>query len=109
MACQHEHLQFQSGDYYITCMHCHLKWATVNAFQAENGYNSDDKLVGTDPTVANKGFTDLGGIRKIKLENWIVHPEDALTCPVPPETIVEVVLSNGIVQQIRSKKISMVE
>lgn len=68
--CQHVELQFNSGDYYLTCHVCQARWARIATktkrfeyFQLPNG-----EWVGACPEEANQGFSDVDQYRRRRKE-----------------------------------------
>ena len=61
--CEHETLQFSSGDYYIFCVDCGGKWCAHNASSRE--YDSLTG-VGADPNVCVAPGNGLSGQRRYK-------------------------------------------
>jgi hypothetical protein len=65
MSCQHDNLQFNSGDYYLTCVLCGARWGRINNLkQPEYGLDKDGKPVGCTPEEANNGWYDQNQIRQ---------------------------------------------
>jgi hypothetical protein len=62
--CQHKELQFNSGDYYITCHACGFRWARIHHSQPEYGHDKDGKPIGCTPERANVGFCDPDQFRR---------------------------------------------
>lgn len=55
--CEHPTLFFNSGDYYLTCLGCGARWATMDTSrQAEYGTDRHGREVGACPEAANIGI-----------------------------------------------------
>ena len=67
--CQHTRLRFNSGDYYIACVDCPSRWATISHGRPEYGEDKDGRAIGADPSVANQGFEQHGDHRDIRQQN----------------------------------------
>jgi hypothetical protein len=64
MACQHGVLQFNSGDYYVTCPTCHARWGRLSDDgRPEYRTLEDGTNVGCDPSKSNQGFCDRDQFR----------------------------------------------
>lgn len=76
--CEHEEIQFNSGDYYIYCLGCGSKWVRHNLHDMEYTI-SDGRAIGADPSAANKGKGGgLSGHKRYKVKEkenngWLAH------------------------------------
>ena len=61
--CQHERLQFLSGDYYVACKDCLATWMRRGPDRPE--YDGNGKIGGA-PDLANQGFLPDGLLRVIQ-------------------------------------------
>lgn len=55
--CDHEILQFNSGDYYLTCTTCKASWMRRDPARREYGEAADGTKIGAAPELSNIGFT----------------------------------------------------
>ncbi len=58
--CQHDELQFQSGDYYVACTKCHAKWGRLTMNRPEYGVDAEGKPIGCAPEECSPGFRQFG-------------------------------------------------
>lgn len=65
MSCNHPRLQFNSGDYYLTCRDCGARWARIGYITDQPEYGVDAKgfHIGARPDLANAGFTETDPMR----------------------------------------------
>lgn len=64
--CTHAKLQFNSGDYYISCVGCQATWMLrARDGRPEYGLDGDGKRVGAAPDEANKGPPPAPGFRAV--------------------------------------------
>jgi hypothetical protein len=63
MACQHDRLNFGSGDYYVMCVDCGAVWARMSGRRPEYGVGIHGKMIGTDPNSCTPGFKQDGALR----------------------------------------------
>jgi hypothetical protein len=59
--CNHKHISFGSGGYYLICLECFATWARVGG-QPEYGFDKNGNPVGSNPSLVDKidvGVFDL--------------------------------------------------
>jgi hypothetical protein len=56
MTCPHDHLTFNSGDYYLHCLDCHAYWGRINIGQPEYGTDANGIRVGCWPELCQQDF-----------------------------------------------------
>ncbi len=65
--CQHDALSFASGDYYVSCANCNIRWAVVSPNQPEYGVGKLGQAIGTTPRLANRGFISYNDTRNVRV------------------------------------------
>ncbi len=54
--CQHDELQFNSGDYYVTCTKCSARWGRLAPDRYEYGKDVSGNPIGCCPEACTPGF-----------------------------------------------------